>query len=339
MRQNLLASCCLPHYSARYCLAPFLYHFLTDTINGAYLNRPHGSPNDLLSFIIPEPFMQFITPFTVKLSSHFISNLSEHNGYLGFPLIILIVLFGWRHWRKAGTKYLLSLVLIYACLSLSSTWFFNGNKLLVFFPSHCFFYWLPFIKYSLASRYALYTSFVVAIIVARWLHNRHPLRRVNSAKYLLALLAILSLLPCIKPIKKLHTEPWSRIYIQLDYNKPFFTDVQLYQKWLKRGENILIIPTDMATWYQLQSDFYFKVAMAYLGAPPLAQKQSDVFALVDKKQLSNGVTAAQFNQFLRQRQINAVIITNPNYQAITPLLEQLAIKPIHVGGVWLYRFS
>ncbi|MCP4475033.1 MAG: hypothetical protein GY821_10815 [Gammaproteobacteria bacterium] len=320
-------------------LSPFLYHFLTDTINGIYPNRPHYHPNDLLSFFIPEPFMQFITPFTVKLSHNFVGNSPEHGAYLGLPLLLILLLFAWHHWRRAGTKYLLILTLIYAILSLSATWYFNGNKLFVLFFSHWFFYWLPGLKYSLACRYSLYTSFVVAIIVALWLASHPTTRLVSAAKYLLVLLALVVLLPCIKPMAHLHPDSIYPAYTQLDDSKTFFSKAQLYKKWLQQGENVLIIPSTAATWAQLQSNFYFKIAAAYLGPPPLVARWPPIFKLIDQRHPNDSVTAKQFSQFLTQRQIAAVIITDDHYQAIQKLLQSLAYQPIHVGGVWLYSLT
>ncbi|MCP3679643.1 MAG: hypothetical protein GY782_04995 [Gammaproteobacteria bacterium] len=344
--KHTIVALSIAHVMMIILLSPILYYFFSDTINGHYANNPAIYANDLLSFIIPTTFMQFITTGNAKLSSHFNATYVEQGAYLGLPLLIILGQFFYCHWRKPAVRYCLCLLLIYAFISLGPILSIAGNKKIMLYPNH-FFFSLPFIQYSLAQRYALYTSFIVAVTVALWLANNQG-KLMCRLKYPLLLLVILSLLPCIKSTA-LH--PANRHFYTHINQLPDFFSKKLYQKWLPHGDAILILPfaakvykaeqgyiVKADTLCQLHSNFYFNLAGGYLGIIPRAYQQPIVTSALGQHNPA-ATNSSALKQFIEEKNINAIIALPKQYATWHYLIDQLGIKPIKVGDVYLYRLS
>ncbi len=344
--KHTIVALSIAHIAMITLLSPILYYFFSDTINGHYANNPAIYANDLLSFIIPTTFMQFITVGSAKLSSHFNATYVEQGAYIGLPLLIIMAQFFYCHWRKPAVRYCLCLLLIYAFISLGPILSIAGNEKMTLYPNH-FLFSLPFIQYSLAQRYALYTSFIVAVTTAFWLASNQG-KLMRWLKYPLLLLAILSLLPCIKSTT-LHSAN-RHFYTHINQLPDFFSK-KLYQHWLQPGNTILMLPfapkvhkakqgyvVNAGTLYQLHSNFYFNLAGGYLGIIPRAYQQPIVTTALGRHN-PTATNANALTQFIKEKDINAIIALPKQYKTWRYLIDQLGVKPLKVGGIYLYRLS
>ncbi|MCP4474651.1 MAG: hypothetical protein GY821_08845 [Gammaproteobacteria bacterium] len=314
--------------------SPYLYYFFSNHRNVAYVAKSSTFNNDLLAFFAPPVFMQFITPLTVSLNQHFNGGAAEQVAYLGFPLMLILILFIYSHWRNRQKRYLIILLLLYLFISLGSVLHLSGGKVVTLLPNKLFFS-LPIIHYSLANRYSVYSSFIIAIIVAWWLkeNSSHNRRR---GKYLLLLLALVALLPCIRPIKGLHPSNVYPCYLTIDNNVTLFENAKVYKKWLRRGDNVLIVPLNYVTYYQTQTNFYFNLIAAYLGLTPEVERHNPLFKFISYR--GPALSPAQFSEFIHTKKVDVIILQQQSNR-LQPLLQQMGIKPVEIAGTWLYRIK
>ncbi|MHB8232725.1 MAG: hypothetical protein ACYDDB_07485 [bacterium] len=155
----------------------------------------------------------------------------------------------------------------------------------------------------------------------------------------------------------------------MDYNArlatpPFFSK-GLYKKYLKKNENVLIIPFSYKGYsdaYQAISHMYFKMAGGYLGLMPkryddveffsymLENKQRRIPKITNSNQFTeyymlnnnynnyyNKLTKYSLIAFIISNEIKAVIVTTPKLIGPKNIFSTLKIAPVNVGGVILYK--
>jgi hypothetical protein len=304
-------------------LSPYLYYFFTDTLMQPFGIMTKAFSNDLLSFIIPTQFYLLSTARTIAIASHYLMSATEQNAYLGAPLILLLILFFVRYWSGKVTRYLCLLFVLCALVSLGPNLHTAGYQGTTIFINKWFF-GLPFIKHSLPGRYALFTSIIVSLIVAYWLKaGSRPFWR-----YLLAIIAILFLIPSFQ---------LSRYPRYQNDKTPVFFSTPLYKQWIKPRSTLLILPYGYLgsnTYYQAQTNYYFKLAGGYLGILPKAYASSLTMNLFNGQVKKIPFNA--FKEMLHNKNVRDVIVLDKVYTKWRALLQPLHVVPTHVGGVWVY---
>jgi hypothetical protein len=90
--------------------------------------QPHNLyATDVLGFVVPTLMQQIAPTAAIEISHHFTGNLAEWNGYLGIPLIGLLLYTAIRFWDQKLVRFTASLALLMACLSLGFTLRFAGS--------------------------------------------------------------------------------------------------------------------------------------------------------------------------------------------------------------------
>lgn len=324
--KSLFIRSILAYVIAGIILSPFLYYFFTDHIMGGYVNSVTTYSNDLLGFIIPTHFYLLSSPGTLTVSSHFLGFPAEQDAYLGAPLILLLIVFFAKEWARRYVKYLLTLLLIFAIVSMGPVLHIDGSKLITILPNKILFH-LPLIKNSLPGRYAVYTSLITSLIVAFWLKPS----KCILWKYLLAAIALLFIIPSMSMRHR------TRYFVP---SVPSFFAQQRYKQWIKPNANVLIIPYGLQTsniFYQEQSDYYFRMPGGYLGITPKAFRIPIVNQL--SQDHANAISKKGFKHFIQTKHVDDVIILDNKHQKYKKLEDWLPHPPVHVGGIWLYRIK
>ena len=120
--------------------------------------------NDLLSFMVPSQLYLVHTAATTALTSRFSANLSESDGYLSIPFIILFLVYAVRGWKQPMTRVLTYTTVSMAVLSLGSKLNIAGGATHVYLPWTLFVF-IPFIRDALPARLGLYTASLALILV------------------------------------------------------------------------------------------------------------------------------------------------------------------------------
>ncbi len=307
--------------------SPFLYYAL---FNGSF---PQGLPGlsdalglDLFNPLFPTNITLFGSKSFAALSKTFEdANVAEADGYLSLPLIVAYV--AWL--ATTRRRFLAGMSLFAAAVSLlaalGSHLHVAGQQTIAL--PYSWVSTLPLFNFLSPSRFIMYTTLAISIGVAAWLADRSGSGLVRWAIVGLAIVALYPNLPA---------DYWN----EAPANPAFFRDASLYRRYLTRGEMALVLPygaDDNSMLWQAETGFYFRMPEGYFGnvAPPPFDQSPEV------GELGGGMIThpAAFLQFLRDYDVRDIIIRANQAGSFPPELASLALRPMQVGGVLLYRVS
>jgi len=135
--------------------------------------RQHGSPftpdffkNDLSSFVVPSSLQLFHTAGSAAEALRYQGHLPEYLGYLGWPLLIVLVLAAIAGWRRLPVRATAVACLLLGVFSLGGTLLFGGHEHpAIKLP----WYWLeglPVLNAALPDRFALVAAGAAAALLA-----------------------------------------------------------------------------------------------------------------------------------------------------------------------------
>jgi hypothetical protein len=155
-----------------------------------------GWPVDVLNLVVPTVRGAVGGSSLTGISSRFPGNSAEQTGYLGLPLLLVILAWGWRERRRPRARLMLALLGVALLLAFGSSLTVDGART-IWLP------WaalarLPFLRDALPARMMVYVWLCAAVITARWLSDA----RVGGAvRALAAVLIAVSLLPAAWPFQ------------------------------------------------------------------------------------------------------------------------------------------
>jgi len=135
--------------------------------------RQHGSPftadffkNDLSTFVVPSSLQLFHTHASAAAALRFQGELPEYLGYLGWPLIVLLVLAAITCWRRLPVRTAAVACAVLGVFSLGGTLMFGGHgHPAIKLP----WYWLqslPLLNAALPDRFSLVADGAAAALLA-----------------------------------------------------------------------------------------------------------------------------------------------------------------------------
>lgn len=245
--------------------------------------------NDLLSFVTPPP-SQLIS-YRVPLPWY---DNASGGGYLGIPVVLIILIYARSQWKFPQGKFLISLMGLTLLLSLGATFHLFGlclSPLPWTLAEH-----LPLIGYALAMRFTLYFWLVFAVVVSLWLLEEPIKSREYLKKIGLLLLAILFLWP----------KPWHQNRI---VNHPIFATGEVCTI-LPPGKTLLYFPWEggKIDYQQLAAHLCFKAAEGYYGAVPHPFNKWPLNYLFVRHKFKE-MSPTIFHQYLANFNVGLVVIS------------------------------
>ena len=208
---------------------------------------------DIVNLFVPSSRTALGGAIARRFNSRFVGAVQEQDGYFGAPLILLIVLYGWRCKRNGPGRYLIVLLAVFLVASCGPVLWVDGRWCGVVLPwaivEH-----LPLVSSALPARFALYVSFVGALISASWIAAAEGDHR---RRLCLGLLACAAILPAWYP----HSPA---------PDQAFFAPGAL-QAVLGKAPRLLILPfgsNGPSAYWQQENHFQFAQTGGYLGFPP-----------------------------------------------------------------------
>jgi hypothetical protein len=156
-------------------------------------------PVDALNLVVPTVRAAVGGSALTGISSRFPGNSAEQTGYLGLPLLLVVLAWGWRE-RRGGwapqSRLLLALLAVALLLALGSSLTVDGTRT-IWLP------WaalarLPFLRDALPARMMIYVWLCAAVIAARWLSDA---RIPGALKAAAIVLIAVSLAPAAWPFQ------------------------------------------------------------------------------------------------------------------------------------------
>jgi hypothetical protein len=135
--------------------------------------RQHGSPftldyfkNDLSSFVVPSSYQLFHTAGSAAAAARYQGQLPEYLGYLGWPLLVVLVLAAVACWRRLPARAAAVACVVLGVFSLGGTLMFGGHHHpAIKLP----WYWLqglPLLESALPDRFSLVMDCSAAALLA-----------------------------------------------------------------------------------------------------------------------------------------------------------------------------
>ena len=151
----------------------------------------HGSPftadffkNDLSSFVVPSSYLLFHTSASAAAALRYQGHLPEYLGYLGWPLIIVLLLAMIAGWRRLPVRALAVAFAVLSVFSLGGTLLFGGHE------HHAIklpWYWLeglPLLNAALPDRFSIVADGAGAALLAFAVDAARPAFAVFAARWL-----------------------------------------------------------------------------------------------------------------------------------------------------------
>lgn len=239
--------------------------FGTQAIHGATHGTTHSTLKlDVLGTLVPDRFQALHPTFLTRLGDKFMgADLAENGSYLGAPLLVALGVIVWTMRRQRWVLYVASVLFVTEVLSMGR-WLMVANHTI-----HVPLPWtalaqLPLLKADLPNRFALFASFLVAVLVAlgvaRWIawagENPRPdlrdrRRGINIALSVLVLASVAVYVPRLR----IPTSPLPRV-------PAFFTSSDELQ--IPEGSVVLPFPLTASPhaesmYWQVLSDFRWKM--------------------------------------------------------------------------------
>jgi len=218
--------------------------------------REHGSPfttdffkNDLSSFVVPSSYQLFHTAGSATAASRYQGQLPEYLGYLGWPLIVVLVLAAIIGWRRLPFRATAVACAVLGVFSLGGTLLFGGHgHPAIKLP----WYWLqglPLLNAALPDRFSLVADGAAAALLAFAVDAAIPLFAAFAGRRRLrlaagwrpaavvmsgAVLAVLPIVPAPLPVAAATPVPpgWSAAFGALR---------------LPASASVLVVPIPMST--------------------------------------------------------------------------------------------
>jgi hypothetical protein len=281
---------------------------------------------DLFEMLIPTNAMMLgHLRMLTAISSHYSHNVADSGGYLGLPILVVVVLFVKSRWNRPEGRFL---AIMFATLYIASF----GARLHV--AGHILFGmpWklltlVPFINSAFPARLTIYVSLVLAVIAALWISE---LRASSAAKAGIVATLVLFMLPTLNS---------GRFEYELD--TPDFITSGAYRNYLGEGETILVLPygeMGNSMYWQAAAKMYFGIAEGHFGPNPQSFLAWPIVgAFLDGGEIPD--QPAQLNAFIATHGVTAVVFRqqDPSSPAWRAMLASSGARLQEIDDVVLAR--
>jgi len=321
----------LAYAAAAVVVSPYLLHAFGGS--SAPPVRPHAARHilDLANIINPTQTTWLRPSGAAAITSRFTSGIDEIGGYLGIPLLVILLLAvtTMRPGRARRGVWMLALAALVAdALAAGPVMKENGHRLGKGLWS--LFQHLPALGEAIPVRFAMYAVLFIALIVALWLAEPG----FRAWRFVLAGAAIVCFLP----------NPSSAFWTA-HVRQPGFFKTAAYKKVIRPGDVALVFPyTDRVSWsmlWQGETGFRFRMIGGHIGQAIIP---SECKWAGDWESLAGGAPpggAAGFRRFLLAHHVNVIVeapaTTSWPRQLIAASLPDVRRLQIHGTTVYQLR--
>lgn len=274
-----------------------------------------------------------------------LANFSAHHpaaGYVGIPLLLLLLVFAVVTWSSRLTRLLVITFLVIIALAAGPDLVVAGNP--VFALPWGKLWNLPVARSVEATRFILFGYLVLAIVLALWLAAPARNRLLLAARWGLALLSLAAIFANLPTFAEtvVPQKPFYKLALPGEHatdTLPAFITDGLYRRYLKPGETVVVLSHrgNAGMLFQADTDFYFKVAGGFINASLMS---SDAIPL-QVALLSDPSPARDqgFFSYVRSAGIGAVIVERAWSEKWMYVFGKLGLPGTTVGGVTVYSTS
>jgi len=311
---------------------------------------PGSNPIDLTNLLVPTQ-MQWFNPLGTRITRHFIGFLAEWGGYLGLPLVVLLVWVRSKSRRRLLVNVLAVSSIIAVLLALGPHLVVLGHVTPIRLP------WalldkIPVLSSVIPSRLMMYADLCASLIVALGL-SELPAIRLKKPRHIPAQSLAIGGLAALSLITWLPTPSYPTFVIAGDpFIKPprFFTGRQVQR--IKQGSDVLVAPLAEGSYlgpqmWQLASDMRFAMpgGYAFISGPPgtVGPPPTPLATIMREVEMSgraplNALTRSLVLEGMHRWQVSTVIVGPMQYehQMVTLFTGLLGRAPKFDEGVYVW---
>jgi hypothetical protein len=275
---------------------------------------------DLASLVIPRPDRTFGIGWLADVAQGPVR--ASEAGYVGIPLLVLVVLFAVTYWSSKMVRFLTCMLAFIVVAAFGPTISVEGRNI-VGLPWGAL--WrLPILKNAYPSRLMVFAYLVLAVATALYLAG--PARRIPWARWALAVLVVVFI--------ALDT-PGASVYPRSTV--PEFISSGQYRRALSPGEIVAVVSDvgNAGMLWQAESDFYMRVAGGYINQA--ITRGSDLPDQVQDLSSATPAVVAQFEQFVRADQVGAILLDARREPKWVGIFRRMGLHGHRIGDVIVYK--
>ena len=306
------------------------------------LNLPAGLTRNTPGFSLP--LVALILPRADRIWG--LPSVSEFSrthpaaGYVGIPLLVLLLVFAVVTWSSKVTRLLIITFVVILAFAVGPDLVVAGKP--AFTVPWSGLWNLPIAQSVETNRFILFGYLVLAIVLALWLAAPVSGRLLLAARWGLAVLslaAIFANLPTLAEAVALPPPAYQPAVpgLQATNALPAFITDGLYRTYLTPGETVLVLSHrgNAGMLFQAYTDFYFRLAGGFINA-----SLNDVSGLPLPVRLLSDPNPAReqaFFSYVNAAGVGAIIVERAWSEKWMYVFGTLGLRGTTAGGVTVYR--
>jgi hypothetical protein len=302
------------------CALPYLAYALAHVPRG-FVRSPATSSLDLAGLVVPRAGQTFGLSWLAHWSAPL--PVPGKDGYVGIPLVALVVVVAVTTWYKKSTRFLTVMLLVLVLAALGPEVHLDGHRVIGVPWSRLWL--LPIVRSAYPARFMVFAFLALAVMMALWLAE--PSRQAWS-RWLLAVLAVAAIGANV-PKLDLHSGP----------GVPAFITTGEYRHYLASGDTVVVIAPhrgNAGLLWQAETDFYLRLSGGFVNAAVAAGDVPTQVADLYKGRLTAG-HIRQFEAFVKSARIRAILVEADMAGRWPRILRELGLRGQTTGGVILYQ--
>jgi hypothetical protein len=322
--------------------APYLYAALANKPKSFHTPVPQFWV-DLAGVVVPRPNRLLGMSWLAPTAGHDITP----SIYVGVPLLVLFVLVAVFQWSNRLVRLLAPLYVVIFLLALGPKLLIDGKQVMTLPWGYI---WnLPLLDSAESQRLMDFGQLVLALLLALWLAHVTTSKVAVAARWGLAALSLAAIFANVPTFASVVNpgKPRPSQWVQALPSQPltdqipsFFTE-GTYQKYIKPGENVVVVSHrgNAGMMFQAYTGFYFNIAGGFINAS-LSQEDA-VPAPVENLSHLPGQVGKQrvedFKAYVKSAHIGAIIVERAWSEHWMYVFGTLGLKTTTVGGVTIFR--
>ncbi len=302
--------------------APYLVYALAHVPPG-FVRSPEKTSLDAAAIVVPRAGQTFSIGWLSSISD--VWRAPANDGYIGIPLLILVIALAVATWRSRLTRFLVVMLIVSIIGALGPELQVDGHDLAGLPWARLWL--LPIARSAYPARLMVFAFLALAAMVALWLAG--PARRpwLRWGLGLLALAAIALNTP--------------ELYIQPQPAQPAFISTGEYRHYLVPNETVVVISErgNAGLLWQAETGFYTRLAGGFVNHAlangtdlPQSVANLGIGKLTPRK-------VHRFHAYLARDKISAILVEASLAGRWPAILHKAGLHGQPVGGVILYRTS
>jgi hypothetical protein len=339
---RLAVDCVIAYVGSIVLAAPYLYVALVNKPKSFHVPTPQFWV-DVAGVVVPRTNRLLGMKWLAPTAGHVVTPTI----YVGIPLLLLFALVAVFHWSNRLVRLLVPLYVVIFLLALGQKLLVDGKQVVTLPWGYI---WdLPLLDSAESQRLMDFGQLVLALLLALWLAYVTKSKVALAARWGLAVLslaAIFANVPTFASVVGPH-KPKPHQWVQALPSQPpadpipaFFTK-GIYQKYIKPGENVVIVSHrgNAGMMFQAYTGYYFNIAGGFINAS-LSREDALPTPVADLSHLPGKVGKQRiqdFKAYVKSAHIGAIVVERAWSERWMYVFGALGLKTDTVGGVTIFR--